>query len=38
LVVTGGIVAGYFVFKPTEASPFIGDLPPGITTTRFRLH
>ena len=24
LVVTGGIVAGYFVFKPTEPSPTLG--------------
>lgn len=33
LVVTGGIVVGYFVFKPSNPSPFIGDLPPGSTMT-----
>lgn len=33
LVVTGGIVAGYFVFKPAESSPYVGSLtPPGITS------
>jgi hypothetical protein len=26
LVVTGGIVAGYFVFKPAAESPFVGTL------------
>jgi hypothetical protein len=26
LVVTGGIVAGYFIFRPTDASPYVGDL------------
>lgn len=30
LVVTGGIVAGYFIFKPTEPSPYVGGL--GITS------
>jgi len=38
LVVTGGIVAGYFIFKPTDASPYVGDLTPGITTASRRLH
>ncbi len=38
VVVTGGIVAGYFVFKPTQASPFVGDLTPGITTANHGLH
>jgi hypothetical protein len=33
LVVTGGIVVGYFVFKPVNPSPFTGDLNPGLTTT-----
>jgi hypothetical protein len=33
LVVTGGIVAGYFVLKPSEPNPFVGSLPPGIATT-----
>ncbi len=31
LVVTGGIVAGYYIFKPANGSPFVGDLPPGLT-------
>ena len=30
LVVTGGIVAGYFVFKPADQSPYTGSLTPGI--------
>jgi len=30
LVVTGGIVAGYFVFKPADQSPYTGNLTPGI--------
>jgi PEGA domain len=30
LVVTGGIVAGYFVFKPADPSPYTGNLTPGI--------
>jgi hypothetical protein len=33
LVVTGGIVAGYFILKPSEPNPFVGSLPPGIATT-----
>jgi hypothetical protein len=33
LVVTGGIVEGYFVLKPSEPNPFVGSLPPGIATT-----
>jgi hypothetical protein len=32
LVVTGGIVAGYFVFKPSEPSPTPGTLTPPLTT------
>ncbi len=32
LVVTGGIVAGYFVFKPSEPSPTPGTLNPPLTT------
>jgi len=32
LVVTGGIVAGYFAFKPADVSPYTGTLTPGITT------
>jgi len=34
LVVTGGIVAGYFIFKPTEPGPFVGSFDPGLTTAR----
>ena len=30
LVVTGGIVAGYFVFKPANQSPFVGEF--GVTS------
>jgi hypothetical protein len=32
LVVTGGIVAGYFAFKPADESVYPGTLPPSITT------
>jgi hypothetical protein len=32
LVVAGGIVAGYFVFKPAEPSPYVGTYTPGLTT------
>jgi hypothetical protein len=32
LVVTGGIVAGYYVFKPADQNPFVGNLTPGQTT------
>ncbi len=38
LVVTGGIVVGYFVFKPTNPSPFEGNLPGGITTASHGIH
>jgi hypothetical protein len=38
LVVTGGIVAGYFVFKPTEPSPTPGSLNPPLTTASHSLH
>ncbi|MGA3119211.1 MAG: PEGA domain-containing protein [Polyangiaceae bacterium] len=38
LVVTGGIVAGYFIFKPSTPSPYVGDYTPGITTASRRLH
>jgi PEGA domain len=37
LVVSGGIVAGYFVFKPTEPSPTPGTLSPPLTTASHRL-
>ncbi len=39
LVVTGGIVAGYFVFKPADQPAYSGTLLPGQTQTqRFGLH
>jgi hypothetical protein len=38
LVVTGGIVAGYFVFQPSNPSPTAGTLPPFVTTTGHALH
>jgi hypothetical protein len=33
LVVTGGIVAGYFVFKPADQSPYTGTFNPGLAPT-----
>jgi hypothetical protein len=38
LVVAGGVVAGYFVFKPADANPFVGTLNPGIDTASRGLH
>ena len=38
LVVTGGIVAGYFVFKPARAEPTPGTLTPSLTTASHGLH
>jgi hypothetical protein len=38
LVVTGGIIAGYFVFRPAEPSPTSGTLSPFITTASHGLH
>jgi hypothetical protein len=39
LVVTGGIVAGYFVFKPAEPSPYLGNFTPPLTTaSRYGRH
>jgi hypothetical protein len=38
LVVSGGIVAGYFIFKPSEPSPTLGTLSPPITTASHGLH
>jgi hypothetical protein len=32
LVVTGGVIAGYFVFKPASQNPYEGTLTPGTTT------
>ncbi len=38
LVVTGGIVVGYFVFRPSNPSPFEGNLPGGITSSSHGIH
>ena len=38
LVVTGGIVAGYFIFKPTQPEPTPGTLNPPLTTASHGLH
>ena len=38
LVVTGGIVAGFFIFKPAQPSPFEGSLSPGTTTASYKFH
>ena len=35
VVVTGGIIAGYYIFQPATGSPFVGDFTPGITNGRF---
>jgi hypothetical protein len=35
IVVTGGIVAGYFVFKPADQPPVPGTLAPNITSAHF---
>jgi PEGA domain len=32
LVVTGGIVAGYFIFQPATPGVYLGNLPPQVTT------
>ncbi len=37
LVVTGGIVAGYYVFRPSEPSPTPGTLTPPLTTASHAL-
>jgi hypothetical protein len=33
LVVTGGIVAGYFIFQPSNGGAYQGTLPPFTTAT-----
>ncbi|MGH7298685.1 MAG: PEGA domain-containing protein [Polyangiaceae bacterium] len=38
LVVTGGIIAGYFVFKPATQNPYEGSLTPGTTTASHGIH
>jgi hypothetical protein len=36
IVVTGGIVAGYFVFQPANGQPIQGTLPPNLQPASFR--
>jgi hypothetical protein len=38
LVVTGGIVAGYYIFKPADQQPFTGNLSPGLVTAHHGIH
>ncbi len=38
LVVTGGIVAGYYVFKPSSQNPFVGDVNPGLQPASHGIH
>jgi PEGA domain len=38
LVVTGGIVAGYYVFKPSSQNPFVGDVNPGLQPANHGIH
>jgi hypothetical protein len=38
LVVAGGIVTGYFVFKPSQADAFTGNIAPGQLTASHPLH
>lgn len=38
LVVTGGIVAGYYIFQPANPSAYRGDLDPGLQKAHFGLH
>jgi len=38
LVVTGGIVAGYYVFKPQSQNPFVGDVNPGLQPASRGIH
>jgi len=38
LVVTGGIVGGYFIFQPANQSAVSGTLPPGQTSASFHPH
>ena len=38
LVVTGGIVAGYFVFKPANAEPVRRRPRPGLTSASHGIH
>jgi hypothetical protein len=38
LVVTGGIVAGYFIFQPATPGNYVGNLQPGLTTANHGIH
>jgi len=38
LVVTGGIVAGYYIFKPADQQPFTGNLSPGLVPAHHGIH
>ena len=38
LVVTGGIVAGYFVFQPSNGTQYSGSLNPGVQPARTGIH
>jgi hypothetical protein len=38
LLTAGCIAVGVLVFKPADASPFRGDLTPGLTSARYGLH
>jgi hypothetical protein len=38
LVVTGGIVAGYFIFQPATPGNYVGNLNPGLTSANYGLH
>jgi hypothetical protein len=38
LVVGGGAVAGYFLFKPNDQQPVTGDLSPGLLPTSQSIH
>ena len=35
IVVTGAVVAGFFIFQPANGAPVQGTLPPNLTTTRY---
>jgi hypothetical protein len=37
LVVTGGIIAGYFIFQPATPGDFVGSYQPGVTSANFNL-
>ena len=35
-VIGGGAVASYFIFKPSDATPYVGTFSPGLTTGSFK--